>query len=117
MPVQPPTQLFTFFGFVIWGDFAELTMYRRPDGRLVLFSKTWPDKPPSPLQTAERLRLTFAAQAWQQLTPAKKKEWDTATKRASLCMNGYNLYVHWHYTGDTPAIRTIERASETNLIP
>lgn len=61
MANQPENRLFSFFGFVIWGDIANLTMYRRYDGRLVSFAKTWPDKPPSEKQLADRARFKAAA--------------------------------------------------------
>lgn len=116
MAAQPPTNLFNLFGQVIWGDFADLTMYRRPDGRLVVFAKTWPKKPASPAQQIQRDKLAAAAADWKAGPTNPKQNWDTAAKRASLCMHGYDLFMHWKLTGDRDAILTLERQTNTKLI-
>lgn len=117
MPVQPRPSLFNLFGLVAWGDLGPLTMYRRPDGRLVIFSKTWPDKPPSPAQAAQRTLFSAAATAWRALNASQRAQWAAAAARSSLCMTGYNLFLHWALTGDDLAIRTIQRQTRTTLLP
>jgi len=117
MAKQPQQRLFTYLGLVTWGDFGALTMYRRPDRRLVIFEKTWPDKPPSVPQILQREAFARAAATWNALTRAQRRNWSTAAARASLCATGFNLYAHWFLTGDNPAIRTIERHTHTHLIP
>jgi len=117
MASQPLEKLFTLFGFVIWGDFGPLTMYHRADGRLVVMLKTWPDKPASPKQLTQRAVLTAAAATWNALTQSQRAQWTAAAARASLCMTGYNLWVHWQITGDDAAIATIERHTHTTLLP
>ncbi len=116
MAHQLPIALFSIFGFVIWGDFGPLTLYRDKQGKIVAFEKTWPDKPASPLQTIQRQRFADAAAAWQSLTFTARGQWETASRRASLCMHGYDLFVHWHLSADDQAIKTLERQTGTTLL-
>lgn len=117
MAHQPAERLFSLFGFVIWGDFADLTMYRSQRGKVVVFPKTYPGSPGSPLQQAQRNRLKAAAADWVALTEDQRSQWDLASRRASLCSTGYNLYLHWKLTGDDSAIQTLERQTRTTLLP
>lgn len=117
MPIQPTKNLISIFGTVIWGDIAELTTYRRPDGRIVVFAKTYPDKPPSADQLAQRTALATAAAAWKALTLNQRSNWNTAARKASLCMHGYDLWIYWQLTGDDATLLTIERQTATDLIP
>lgn len=109
--------LFCALGFVIWGDLGHTTIYRDKQGKVIFFEKTWPHKPPSPAQTIQRARFIDAAAAWQSLTAADHIQWNTATKRASLCCHGYDLFVSWYLTQDTAAIRTLEHQTRTALLP
>ena len=117
MPTQPRERLLTLVGLVAWGDAGDLTVYRSKQKRMVVFSKTWPDKPASPDQQWQRDRLSDAAIAWQALTPAARAQWELASQRASLCMNGYHLFIHWQLMADTKAIETLERQTNTTLLP
>ena len=117
MPHQKPARLLNLFGLVIWGDFGPTTLYRDHRRRLVSFAKTWPAKPPTDAQQTQRDALTATAAAWQALTPAQRAEWNTAARRASLYMHGYDLFVHWSLTGDDTAMQTLERQTNTDLIP
>jgi len=117
MAHQPPNKLLSFLGYVYWGDIAELTLYCSKRGRIVFFKKTYPKKPASPLQQAQRDRLTAAAVAWRALTEDQRKEWNLATRRASLTMHGYDLFVHWQLIHDDKAIEAVQRQTKTNLIP
>ncbi|MDD3530471.1 MAG: hypothetical protein PHS77_11395 [Gallionellaceae bacterium] len=112
----PHRNLLSCFGFVIWGDLDSLTIYRDKHGNIVSFAKTYPDKPPSQEQLAVRQRLRDTAAAWHSLTPERRRQWELATRRAPLCMHGYNLFVHWHQTGDDRTIRTIQRQTKTTLL-
>lgn len=114
---QTKTHLFSWLGFVAWGDLGPTTIYRNKKGKMVAFSKTWPEKPPSPDQVVNRQKFIDAAIAWQALTPAKRAQWHLAARRASLCMHGYDLYVSWHTTGNDSDIDTLERQTNTDLIP
>lgn len=117
MAHHPKRSLYTVLGLVAWGDLGPLTIYRSKRGQVVAFAKTWPHKPPSEAQTAQRQKFTDAAAAWQAFTADQRAQWETASRRASLCCSGYCLYVHWHLTADTKAIRTIERHTRTTLLP
>lgn len=117
MPHQTPTHLFTLLGMVAWGDIGPITIYRNQRGRMVWFAKTWPKKPPSPDQQAQRDRLTAAAADWQALSPGQQAQWHLAARRASLTMHGYDLFQHWKLSKDTSAIATLERQTGTNLLP
>ena len=76
--MQSNKQLLHFLGLVIWGDLGDLTMYRRADGTLVWFAKTWPEKPPSDAQLTQRQLFSDAATAWHALTTYNA---DTGTKQ------------------------------------
>lgn len=117
MAHQPANRLFSLFGLVIWGDFADLTLYRSKRGKVVFFPKTYPTGPGSPLQQAQRNRLKAAAADWIALTDAERSQWELASRRASLCSTGYNLYLHWQLTKDDSAIATLERQTHTTLLP
>jgi len=116
MPKQPPENLFSILGTVLWGDLADLTMYKNKNKKIIAFAKTWPDKPASPQQTFLRHRFRNAAKAWQLLTPAQKAQWNLATRRASLCMGGYALFVHHQVVGDDKAIQAVQRQTHTILL-
>lgn len=109
--------LFCALGFVIWGDLGHTTIYRDKQGKVVFFEKTWPHKPPSPKQVVQRARFIEAAQAWQELTRPEQFQWNLATKRASLCCHGYDLFLHWYLTSDAAEIATLERQTRTTLLP
>jgi hypothetical protein len=109
MAVQPPNALFNLYGFVIWGDIGPLTMYRRYDGRIVTFLKTWPNKPASRGQINQRNAYRAAATAWHALTASQRAQWTTAAARASLCMHGYNLFLHYYLTPSAATLATLQR--------
>lgn len=116
MPHQTLDHLFTCLGFVIWGDLGPTTIYRNHKGKVVFFAKTWPHKPASPAQTVQRQKFIDAAAAWQNLARNARAQWNLATRRASLCCHGYDLYVHWHLTHDDATIRTLERQTGTQML-
>lgn len=117
MAEQPSSNLASVLGFVIWGDLGNLTLYKNKQGKIVIFSKTWPQKPGSEEQLTQRAKMTAAAAAWQALTENARRNWELATRRASLCMHGYDLFVFWTMNGDDAAIRTLERHTATTLLP
>ena len=117
MPHTTLKNLYSMLGFVVWGDLAEVTIYRDKQGKIVWFPKTYPHKAPSDAQLAQREKMTQASNYWGYLTPNRQNQWNLATKRASLCMHGYNLFVHWFLTYDHTAMRTIARQTGTALYP
>jgi len=117
MPHEPKPNVLNLLGFVMWGDFADLTTYRTKRGKVVWLKKTWPEKPTSPRQQIQRDLWRAAAEAWRDLTPSQRHQWHLATRRASLCMHGFNLWMYWYISFDDPTIRTIEHQTHTTLIP
>lgn len=117
MAFQPKKRLMSLLGLVAWGDIGDLTMYKSRQDRVIIFTKTWPKKPPSPDQVAQRAKMTAGAAAWQALTPATRAQWELASKRASLSMIGYHAFMHFQMTPDAPALATLERQTRTDLTP
>lgn len=117
MAHQLPRSLYTVLGWVIWGDLGPVTIYRNRKGKVVAYAKTYPAKPPTDDQLTQRQKFCDAAAAWQQLSPDTRRQWELATRRGSLCLNGYGLFVHWYTTDDDEAIATLERQTNTTLLP
>jgi len=117
MAATPPTRLLTYLGLVAWGDLGPYTIYRSHRARIVWVPKSWPAKPPSPLQILQRAAYRSALLAWLAKPAAYKAQWHLAARRASLCMHGLNLYLHAVLTQDTSAIATLERQTATTLLP
>jgi hypothetical protein len=106
---------FTYLGLVSWGDIAELTIYRSHRGQLVIFKKTYPDKPLSEDCQRIKRRWKQTSDLWQSIGPTHRATWSTAAHRASLAMSGYNLFVAADLSTDRTWIRTIERQTNTTL--
>jgi hypothetical protein len=115
MGVHAPTKLFNLLGFVLWGDLADLTMYRSHRAKLVVFAKTYPDTTPSEDQLTCRTAFKAAATAWKALTHAQRLQWYTAAAHASLCATGYNAYLHFKLKPDAQALATLARQTGTTL--
>ena len=116
MAFQPDPGLLSLLGLVAWGDIGELTTYVSKRGKIVWMFKTYPHKPTSPLQKERRDAWSAAAAAWNALTPAQRQQWDLATRRASLPLHGFNLWMHWSITHDDQCIRTLEHQTNTTLL-
>lgn len=114
--LQDPRRMFSFFGFLVWGDLGPLTMYRSKRGKIVAFAKTWPAKPPSELQSRQRAAFKKAADKWHTLTPKKRERWELATRRLSLPLTGYDLWMHHRLQPDETYVRTIEQQTSLELI-
>lgn len=117
MAHQLATPLLNWIGFVTWGDIGPLTIYRRYDGRLVSFAKTWPAKPATEKQAAQRALFLAACQAWRALTPAARAQWCTAGRRSHAPVTGFNIFVHHQLIGDDGPILTLQRQTRTSLLP
>lgn len=117
MSIQPNDRKLSLLGLIYHGDLGPLTMYRSHlRRRVVAFLKTRPDKPPTPAQIENRNRMKEAAGAWRDLPSLARDQWELATRRASLCLTGYNLYTYWHFTGNDSAILTLARQTSTTLL-
>ena len=99
------------------GDLGPLTCYTSKRGRTVWFQKSPPLKPPSPRQISQRNKLRLNAELWRSLDQDQRDQWSLAEKRGSLVITGYNLFVWWSLGGDPNVIKTIERQTDSTLIP
>lgn len=115
MAQQPAENLFHLMGLHIGGDFGPLTFYKSKRGRLVWFNKAPPLTPPSAKQTTQRNQFRLAALFWTQLDEDQRQQWELASRRASLCMNGYDLFVHFATKPDQARQETIARQTSTVL--
>jgi hypothetical protein len=115
MAAQTTTPIYALAGLVLWGDLGPLTMYRAKSGKLVIFKKTYPDKPPTPRQIASRDSMNCCGRSWQGLLPAERAGWRLVAKTLSLPCSGYNLWVAWRFKQNPAALRTLERQSGVEL--
>lgn len=115
MAHQPKPNMLSLLGLVYWGDIGELTVYKNQRNKLVWFQKTWPKERPSTSQLTYRQAYRDVAKAWQALTPAERGQYELASRRASICMTGYNLWTYAATTGDPAVVDTIERQTKTAL--
>ncbi len=79
-------------GLIQWGDIGGWTSYRAKNGKLVWFPKTYPDKPPTQAQLAEREKLSHAARNWHQLSHEQRQRYNAAIRKLSLCITTFALY-------------------------
>jgi len=99
------------------GDLGPFTIYTSKRRKPVWFTKSPPTKPPSRLQSHQRNLFRMAAKAWQQQSPSTRAKWMLAARRAKLYVNGYTLFVYYQLKRDRPAIATIERLTNLQLLP
>lgn len=116
MAFQPPRTILTLLGFGATGDLGPFTFYTNKRGRLVWFIKAPPTSPPSYAQLRQQDLFTSAAATWQFFTPTRRNNWELASKRASLAITGYNLWVYFCCTADLTEIQTIEHQTGLNLL-
>ena len=102
-------------GLIQWGDIGAWTTYRAKNGLLVWFPKTYPDKPPSPAQTAERAKFKAIIDAWKNLTPDQKAAYNRAIRKLSLCITPVGLKIALDYDPNNQLRSTIERQSGETL--
>jgi len=114
---QSATRLLPLAGLITWGDLGPFTIYKNKQRRVVIFAKTYPGKPPSPLQTHYRDRFKAAIAAWNLLTPGQRSSWHLACARLALPLTGLNLWMHWRLINHRPTITTIENQSGVSLLP
>lgn len=112
----PIEDSFSILGLQLWGDIGPFTVFRNKRGEVIWYLKAPPTKPASALQKIYRDRWRAAAIQWQALTKKKQQRWELASKRASLGITGYNLFLYWRTTSDDLAIRTIERQTGFELL-
>lgn len=115
MAFQPQPKLFNVMGFNATGDLGGFTLYTNKKGKLVWFIKAPPTTPPTYYQDIKRNYFRRAAAAWARMPDELKKRWEQVTKRLSLRLTGYDLWVFWYTCSDDLALRTLQRQSEINL--
>ena len=113
----PSWRPLSILGFRPTGDLAGLTCYSTKKNKKVWFPKSPPEKPPSPRQIAQRSKFKLVGRLWRNLPDADRAQWRLAERRGSLVITGYNLFLWYHLGGDPNIIRTIQRQTDTNLIP
>ncbi len=116
MALQPHGHLFHLFGFIIWGDYGPLTMYKSRRGKMVAYPRTYPEKPPSPDQVTNRAAFGSAAVDWHHLPKETQAKWERVTRVLSLQVTGFNLYMHWRLQWDDSYVRTVQRQAGIELI-
>lgn len=99
------------------GSIGDLTMYTTRYGTLVIYPKTQPTGPPSPLQLQHRDRFRRAQAAWSALSDADKLALETATKTLSMNYGGQSLYMHLAMQTNTLLRETIIRSTGQPLPP
>jgi hypothetical protein len=103
-------------GFQAQGDVAGFTLYTSQRGQIVWFPQSPPKEPPSWRQLHFRGLFDAAAAYWKLLTQQQRNDWERASKRASLGIGGYALYVY-RFTKHQPGIiNTISRQTHITLI-
>ena len=83
----------SFLGLDYGGDLGGWTIYRNKHGKPVFYPRAVPGKPPSPNQQHCRARFKAAQINWMATPKATRIQWETFSKRLSLCMTGQNLYI------------------------
>lgn len=112
-------QTAVILGLQAQGDFGPWTCYtQRKGGRrsIVLFAKIWLSDPTTISQVNHRNRVRRAMAAWRALPVDERQNWQLATRRLSLNLNGAALWMYWHMRRDRRKLETIERQSQLTLI-
>ena len=108
--------LSNLIGYVAWGDLGELTMYRSRRGKLVAFTKTYPDKPVSPEAEAIKTSFQIAHTLYALHGDTARQQWQRTPQRLSLCLSGGSLFNMAIRLPDYSSIRTLERQARTRLV-
>jgi len=114
MAHQPPN-LLAWIGLAQWGDLNGLTLYRSRRRRLTVFPRTRPSCAPSDAQLDQRAAFAAAIAAWRALPAATRALWDLITRRLSLPITGYNLYLSNQLRPDPSALATLQRQARVTL--
>jgi hypothetical protein len=115
MAAQTSTALHQLLGLVIWGDIGPLTMYRSRQGRLVIFKKTWPDKPATPPQLACRDSMSLCGRAWRNMPAHQRFLWHCVSSKCQMLGHGYNLWVHWRFKQKLAFLKTAQHQAGIEL--
>lgn len=99
-------------GWNATGDLGGLTFYTSKRKKLTYFPKAPPTTPPNYWQLRNHHRFRLAATTWKHSGQQNRDRWELATKRLSLRLTGYNLWVHYITTHDVDTIETIFRQAK-----
>jgi len=100
-------QQYNLLGFNLTGDLGPYTCYTSKRRKLVVFTKAPPKTPTTHRQQFQRQSWIIFARDWKLLPQTARDLWELATKRGSLFLTGYNLYIWYRTTMDTNSLRTI----------
>jgi hypothetical protein len=96
----------SLWGIMVSGDVGDLTVYTDRYGKKVFYKKAPPEKPASVLQALQRGRFRDAMANWKALPQATRDDWETVSLRASLCMTGLNMWIHFSLKGTMAGLHT-----------
>lgn len=102
-------------GLNVQGDLGPLTWYTSGRGKFVWYPRAPPTEPASPIQAQLRAEFTAAAATWRSLTSDQRSNWELASQRARLRINGYNLWVWYSRVRNRQQLASIERAAGLSL--
>lgn len=111
------TSLLNFFGLQVQGDIGPITCYRSARQPLIWFLKAPPKKPLSALQAAQIAKWVNIIDDWKALTPTQRANWLAIAAKASLSIQGFNLYIWWRSAEDDTIIETLERQTGIDVLP
>lgn len=110
-----PARINIPLGLIQWGDLGGWTTYRAKNGLLVWFPKTYPAKPPTQAQLAERQKLSQAARNWHHLSHEQRQRYNAAIQKLSLCITTFGLYFTLSLPQNANLKKTIEKQSGLEL--
>lgn len=94
-------------GFAANGDIGDVTMYTNRHGKIVIYPKSPPKKPPSPMQVQQRAKFRAAQAGYRALVPSAKAAWELAVKGMHLDMTGQNAFISLSINPDHDAFKRL----------
>jgi len=110
-----PNDLLPWLGWHITGDFGPYTAYTSPTQGIVLFLKASLKDAASPAQVAHRNRWRTALANWHATTPDERRRWMTLAKRCQIPFHGLALWIHFSFSQDADALKTLRRQSHVDV--
>jgi len=110
--------IWNLLGWRPTGDVGPFTLYTSSRKRIVIYPRSPALNPATPAQ--ERMRQVFVAGAacWKSLTIAQRAEWELATKKLRMSINGYNFFMHTtYYEGTGYVVYARQRTGLTLFYP
>ena len=96
-------------GLIVAGDVGGYTIYTDRHGRKVVFPRSPPKKPPSPMQIKQRARFAQAVTNWRNATQLTRDQFEALSMRANICMTGHNLFIALSLRDDPKLFDTLKR--------